>query len=421
MKGSVLAALCAAAFTAAVPAQQAPRTLTLMEAEELLVERSLPVAAGRHTVESNEAAHRIAGYRPNPTLQVTADQVPFTSNIPGSVPRFFSTNSDAGANPVYAVQYEQLLERGNKRALRQLQAEAVTSASRAQVLDTVRQQLLALRQAFTAALLAKSNLRLAEDTDAQYAETEKIMEIRHRSGDVALVDLDRIKAARLSYRQAILDARSAYWQACRDVQTSLNLAIPVEAAGALSHKPVGTALAALQHTALEERPDLAAARRSEVAAGHGTRLAEAQRTRDITVAMNLQRVGNDHAVGATASVPLFLFNNNREAVRQATAQQRLANVQVRQAELNVQAEVEKAHQALRVAQQSLDLYNREAVERTARIREVILYSYQRGEASILEVLEAQRNANQIQTSFNQSMAAYESAYWQLEFAVGGRL
>lgn len=421
MKGSVLAALLAAASTAVTSAQQAPRPLTLAEAEELLVERSLPVAAGRYVVEGNEAARRIAGYRPNPTLQVMADQVPFTSNVPRSVPRFFSTNSDAGANPVYSVQYEQLLERGNKRALRQLQAEAVTDASRAQVLDTIRQQLLALRQSFTTALLARTNLRLAEDTDSQYAETEKIMEIRHRSGDVAAVDLDRIKAARLSYRQAILDARTAYWQACRDVQSVLNLAAPVEATGALQHRPVQSGLADLQRTAVDERPDLAAARRSEIAAGHGTRLAEAQRTRDVTVAMNLQRVGNDHAVGATASVPLFLFNNNRDAVRQATAQQRLANVQVRQAETAVLTEVEKAHHALHAAQQSLDLYNRDAVERTARIREVILYSYQRGEASILEVLEAQRNANQIQTAFNQSMAAYEAAYWQLEFAVGGKL
>ncbi|MGC4054223.1 MAG: TolC family protein [Paludibaculum sp.] len=114
------------------------------------------------------------------------------------------------------------------------------------------------------------------------------------------------------------------------------------------------------------------------AAERGTRLAEALRKRDVSVAVEYQRVGNDQALGAIVSFPLFLFNNQKAAIGQAVAQQHLTEVQVRQAEAQVAADVDKAYFAMSSAKQALDLYNKDAVDRAARIREVMLYSYQEG-------------------------------------------
>jgi cobalt-zinc-cadmium efflux system outer membrane protein len=219
--------------------------LTLEQAEEVLVQQNLQVLAGRVTADVAEAAQRVAGLRPNPTLQLGAEQFPVWSNIHGSYPRFVSTNGDAGANPTYTGQLSHLIERGRKRELRAEQAGAVTEAAKAQTLDTIRQQLLQLRQAYTAALLAKANLELAQQTDLQYRETERLNEIRLRAGDIAEVDLDRIKAARLSYVQAIEEANLAYAQAIRDVQTLLT-AEPqsdLTVAGELLVRPVPLSLA----------------------------------------------------------------------------------------------------------------------------------------------------------------------------------
>jgi outer membrane protein, heavy metal efflux system len=420
-------------------ADEMPKQLSLEQAEEMLVKRNLAVGAGRYQVEINEAARRIAGLRPNPNLEVGMEQIPFTSNVPGSVPRFFSTNGDAGANPTYTVQFGQLIERGGKRDLRSQQADAVLEGTRAQVLDTLRQQLLLLRQAFSSALLAKANLQLFEDADRQYLETEKLMEFRLRAGDIAGVDLDRVMAARLAFRQAVIDARLAYWQACRDIQSLLNYTQrqvspaaaqpmpsayqppPFDVAGELTDRPVGFSPEELKKIALTERPDLLAAQKTQTAGERGTRLAEALRKRDISLALEYQRVGNDQAVGAVVTFPLFLFNNQKAAISQAVAQERLAAMQVRQAELQVVTDVEKAYLSLSSARQTLDLYSKDAIERATRIREVILYSYHRGEASLLEVLDAQRSANQILASYNQAKAAYQNALWQLQSAVGRSL
>src|SRR5262245_18472533 len=88
-----------------------PRRLTLAQAENLLVERNLVVLAAKYQVEANRAARLIASYKLNPTITLGAEQIPFYSPIAGSYPRFFATNPDAGANPVYTLRFDQIVER----------------------------------------------------------------------------------------------------------------------------------------------------------------------------------------------------------------------------------------------------------------------------------------------------------------------
>ncbi len=395
-----------------------PATLSLEQAEEFLIQRNLPVAVGKVQVEVAEAARRIAGLPPNPTLQLGSEQVPVWSNIPGSVPRFVSTNGDAGANPTYTAQLSQLIERGHKRQLRVEQASALTDAARAGVLDTIRQQLLLLRQAYTAALLAKANVELAEEADQDYAETERASEIRFRAGEIAQVDFERIRAARIGYRQAITDVRLAYAQAMRDIELLVGMPAGRQLQGELQQRPLSLNLAELKTLARAERPDVVAAQKFEAASAAGIRLAEAQGKRDLSVAMQYQRVGTDSTLGASVSFPLFVFPHQREAVAQAVAQQRGAALQRRQAQAQVEAEVEKAYLGLTAAQQSLGYYDSGTVELARKIRETVEYSYQRGEASLLDLLDAQRTSKQTLMNYNQAKAAYENAYWQLVYAVG---
>jgi outer membrane protein, heavy metal efflux system len=122
-----------------------PRRLTLPQAEELLLQRNQLIAASRYQLEVSQALRQIAGYKLNPVVHVAMEQVPVQSPLPGSAPRFFATNPDAGANPVYTGQVTKIFERGGKRELRVQQAEAVVSVSRAQILDTFRTQLYQLR------------------------------------------------------------------------------------------------------------------------------------------------------------------------------------------------------------------------------------------------------------------------------------
>ena len=393
--------------------------MTMSEAEELLLRRNLTVAAAQSQVNMAEAFRAIAGLRTNPVVEFGAEQLPFYSNLPGIVPNFHRSTADGAANPTYTLQLGQLIERGHKRQLRAQQADAQVEAARAQLQDVFRLQLLELRQAFTAALLARANLQLAEETDRQYGETERVMAIRLRGGEIAEVDLDRVKAARLPFVQAVLEAKLGYAQAVRQIAQLLGTSTPLaDVTGSLLDSITLPSLEDLKAAALAERPDLQAARLFETAAEKGVRLAQALRTRDVFASVQVQRTGNDYALGGRISVPLFVFNNQRGFISQAVAGERLAQTQVRQAELQVLTDVERAWQAAQSARLALNLFNTEALERSRSIRSIITYSYQRGEADLLEVLEAQRSANQILTGWNQARANFMNAVWQLQAATG---
>jgi cobalt-zinc-cadmium efflux system outer membrane protein len=439
------------------PAPEVPADLDLPKAEQLLWARSLSVVASRFQLDAAQQARLIAGYKPNPFLQLGMEQIPVRSPISGSYPRFVTTNPDAGANPVYTAQFNKLFERGDKRRFRIEQADQNVAAAQAQIDDTYRNQLFALRQAFAAALLARDNLQLTQSLDQDYQRLQELTETRVRVGSSAQIELFRVRSGRLPYAQAIIDARNAYEQAVQDILNLLtarppdepsvsseikyappNQSTPAAAAqmtgpqevsvlragptlnikGSFTDSPIGRTLGEIRVIALQQRPDVVQARDTLNAAQAATRLAGAQRHRDLSGGVEYQRVGSDDSVGIVAQVPLFLYNNQKAGIAQAVALEHTAETQLRQTELQAVTDVQKAFQAYLGARQSLDLYQKDNLLQVQKLVEVADFSYQHGATSLFELLDAQRTLRQTQTAFNQARENYQLAIWQLEEAVG---
>ncbi len=433
---------------------QIGRQLTLAQAEELLRLRNLAVAANRHQLDASRAARLVAGYKPNPVLSLGAQQFPFTSNVPGSAPRFVSTNPDAGANPLYTMHVDKIIERGGKREFRIEGADAAVQTATAQIEDTLRTQRFQLRQAFVSALLARDNLRVAAQLQDSYAQTVTLTATRVRAGDLAAVDLYRVQAGSLPFRQAVLDSQTSYEQAARDLLNLLDVApadvspsgtlqlapaariateaqplevlsletflasAPVEVMGDLSGKRVTVSLPELRALALANRPDVQMAQSNLRAAMAGNRLALAQRKRDVVVGAEYQRVGNDQAFGMTMQIPLFTYNNQQAIAAQTGAAARTAEVQLRYFERQALTDVEKAYQAYLAALRALALYSEANLKQVEDVRSITAYTYQRGAVSLFELLDAERVARQTLIAYNQARAAYQLALFQLESALG---
>lgn len=435
---------CATAQQAPVPpvATSVPRTLSLFEAEQLLVQRSLTVAASRSQLQASEAARRIAEFKPNPQLQLGMEQIPFRSPVPEGAPRFFATNGNAGANPVYTAQFGKLFERGGKREFRTRQADAQIGAASAQVQDILRNQLFALRQAFGNAILARDNLRLAAEIDAQYAKTEDLTSERVKAGDLPGIELYRLQAGRLQFQQAVIDAQSAYEQATRDLLNVLSArtqdviavdvrpnsalppandpfqSAPLLVVGDFSDAGVAYTAEQLKELARSTRPDLKIARANLEAADYGVRLAQAQRSRDINVATEYQRVGDDDTLGIVTQIPLFLYNNGKAGVEQAQALRAASEAQVHQFEIQVDTDVEKAYQTHLAAKKSVALYSEENLKQVRKVRDIIEFSYRHGAATLLELLDAERTVRQATSAYNQARANYQLSIWQIEESIG---
>lgn len=456
-----------------------PRKLSLVQAEELLLQRNLTVIAAKYQIEANRAARLIASYRPNPTLTIGAEQFNLSSRLFKNIIR---TDSNSAAATTYTIRYDQLVERGRKRELRTELAEQQLKASEAQMLDAVRVQLYQLRQAFTSAALARENLALAESTRDQYEQTIRLTAVKVENGDLAGVELYRAQAAAIQYQQAVQQARTSYQQAARDILNLLgakveevrrsealdsasvsrsglssepqvvNVAYQPDLPGLKAGGPAGGTVEAtkrdgqsipsdlpfdidfkfvdtpvlqapeeLKALALAERPDVVAARSLYESAGSAVLLARAQRVRDLSVGTFFQRVGSDQTVGANVSIPLFVHNKGVAAISQAEYLKQAAEAVVRQSELQVLTDIEKAYLTYQAARRTLDIYNSTTMARAEKLRSIATISYREGATNLIELLDAQRTYNQTVNAFNQARADYQLALWQLDQAVGRSL
>ena len=430
--------------------QKIPSRLTLADAENLLIQRNLAVTAARYQVEASRAARLIASYKPNPVLTLGAEQIPFYSPL-HDAPRFFSTDSNAGAQPTYTLRFDKIIERGGKRELRTEQADFQIKTSEAQMLDAIRTQLFQLRQAFNNAMLARQNLNLAETTQQQYEQTEKLTQVKLQNGDLPALELYRVRAGKLQYQQAVLQAQAAYDQSTRDIlnllgaraeevtprqvaqtvglegpdqagdlSSSLRTAA-LEIVGSFDSRPLMQTVAELRDMAINERPDIVAARNTFQGANRGLLLAQATRRKDVDISYEYQRVGDDNSAGVVFQLPLFVYNNQQAAITQADAQRRAAEALLHQAELQALTDVEKAYRAYESARRVLDLYNSENLSQVEKLKTISAISYTEGAASLFEVLDAQRTYNQSMVAYNQAKADYQLSLWQLEQATGRQI
>src|SRR5262249_9586781 len=257
-----------------------PRQLSLDKAEEIFLEHNLAITAARYGVDIARAQRLTAALRPNPTITFAAEAFDV-----GHLGRnIVSTNPDTAANKLYTFRYDQILERGNKRELRAAVAKSQLQAAEAQVLDATRQQLFQLKQAFYTAVLARENLRVADENIYLINSTEQLIKLHVDTGDTAEWELIKLQTNKVQYQRDLLAAQPSYQQAARDLlnllgaqpasvvavlpisQTnqapSLLADAPVEVLGDLRLKPVELSLAELQQAVLDSRPDVIAARRN---------------------------------------------------------------------------------------------------------------------------------------------------------------
>jgi len=295
-----------AAASSPWPRVDVPKQLTLERAEEILLRNNLTVTAARYGVEVARAQKLIAGLRPNPTVTLGAEQV----DIGHPFHNLFSTDSNNAANRVYTYRFDQILERGEKRRLRADAADFQLQAAEAQVLDATRQQVFQLKQAFYTAVLARENLRVADENLYLANNTEQLIKLHVDTGDTAEWELTKFQANNVQYQRDLISAQLSYQQSVRDVLNLLGAQpssvvgttpvggpdqmpqlladSPIEVIGDLRIERWSKSLAELRAEVIDNRPDVIAARRNVDAAQRSVRLAYSLGHRDIDVATEYQ-------------------------------------------------------------------------------------------------------------------------------------
>ena len=131
-----------------------------------------------------------------------------------------------------------------------------------------------------------------------------------------------------------------------------------------------------------------------------------------------KRTNGFDTFGGGFSIPLPLFNRNQGAIARAQATLAADTSALGQAELDALVEVEKAFRGYAVNLAEARRYRENLADKATRVRRITEISYQEGQASLLELLDATRTYNQIRLAQNHAEFAYRMSLVELEAATG---
>jgi len=184
----------------------------------------------------------------------------------------------------------------------------------------------------------------------------------------------------------------------------------------------------LIRTAQNNRSDLQAALQHKNVSQSAIELAKANRAIDLglTIGVDYNTQARNviaptpsfTAVNAGISIPLKFSNKNHGELRSAQYSMMQAEQLYKQTELTIQAEVTQAFYDYQAAQKQVMQFNTGLLAEANAILDGKTYSYQRGETSLLEVLDAQRNYNEIHQNYYQTLYHHAAKLVELERAVG---
>ncbi|MDB6033570.1 MAG: Outer rane efflux protein [Verrucomicrobiales bacterium] len=419
MKGQAESTPPQAAVSATlVPSWSMPQTLTLPEARRFAFERNWDLLAAKSDVDI-AVAQRIVGREfPNPTFSWSTAKLPADSNPAGT-----SAGNDLwhrNYDTIFAI--NQLFEIGGKRSNRQASATAGVKAAEARLLDARRTLDLAVTRAYVTALLAQTNVSILRQSAEGLKREAKIAEARLNAGDISRADKAQIEIAadRLE-----LDARAAETIA-RTARISVEVLLGAQ-------KPSGTWTPAdtLDSLALEtsvakgreysfppDRPDLLAAEALRQRAEADLKYQKALRIPDPTLLVQYEHEPPDqpNTIGFGLSFPLPLWNRNKGGILAARAAKEQAEFQLKKTEATITAEIASAEVTYADAAARWQQARETILPKSQEVRKTISFAYEKGGASLLDLLSAERNDNEVRLATAQAAADAANAAAALKAA-----
>ncbi|MDQ1855466.1 TolC family protein [Chryseobacterium sp. WLY505] len=393
---------------------QEKELLPFEEYLSLVGNKNLGYASQKYNVSMAEAAIQTANMFPDPQLEMET-----TNN---------GVNQNMGY--VYGASIGWTLELGGKRKARVNLAKNQSELSKIQLQDFFRNLRADASLGYIDALKSKALLEVQQDSYQNMQQLAKSDSIRYKLGTITLVTSKQSKLEAASLLNEVYQAESAAQQAITGLSIFLG-----------DGKITGRAVAGDFNTfnrdfsiddlilqALNERADLLAAKQNTEVAKSQINLEKANRVIDLGISAGAERhteATNEIAPSPTVnavkmgiSIPLKFSNRRNAGLKIAEMAHSQAEVEYKQIEQGIKAEVMQAYQQYTATQKQLKQFHNGMLSEAQNILEGITYSYKRGESSILEVLNAQRTYNNVRKDYYQALADNAAALIELERKAG---
>jgi len=380
---------------------------------ELVKTRNLDYAAQKYSVNISEAAIEVAKIFHDPSLSFD-----LIENRQG--------NSQSERD--YSIELGKTFELGGKRKARINLAKSNSQLAKALLDDYFRKLQAEAALAYLEALKQTSLLKVKTDSWKVMRELAEADSMRLKLGSIKEIDAVQSKLeAGIQFNdltEAESDWKNAASQLILMTGTSGNdtLWIPD---GTLHIGNRGFLLQNLITTAQNNRADLLAALCNKDVSQKTLDLARKERNIDLDMKVGfgnnlytIPGVVSENAFSGGIAIPLKFSNVYKGEIKMAEFQILQADDQYRQAELQIKTEIMQAFQRYNAFCKQVDSFDNGLLEKAQRVRTGKIYSYSRGETSLLEVLNAQRVYNDTQSDYIQTLYNRAAALVELEKAAG---
>lgn len=374
------------------PPTSRPGAYTLAQVLDLARSKNPTLLAAEQNLRAVHAQEIQAGVRVNPNLQINGNDI--------------SEDANASSPYNYSVQVSRLFERGEKRRWRLDDARATTAQTQAQLDDTIRQTILAVKQAFTHMLIAKEALELSSASLKDFRHEVDIASDRYKAGDLGKLDFERLDLQLGSFESDESNDIVNLRQASDQLQTLIGIATPgadFDVTGDIIPPVVTQTQDALVQAGLANRPDYAAAKFGVAAAEANARLAIANGTTDPTLEAEYDRSGTENSAGFSVNIPLRLFDRNQGNKQTARFQADASQFTQLAAKNQVVSDIDQAWIGYVQSKRLSDRFGEHYLDESHDVLSIAQFAFEHGGIALIDYLDALRDSR---SSTNDALNAY---------------
>jgi cobalt-zinc-cadmium efflux system outer membrane protein len=386
--------------------------LSVNEALGLFLSQNLDVLIAKYGIDYRKGQEVTARLFPNPLV------------IMGTLSSYTQGRTLSNSGQLFA-QVAQLFELAGKRGYRIESAGFGTQSAEAAFEDAVRQLGFTVKDTYYRVQLAQRRLVLAEENRDRFSRILGINTIRFNKGYIAEVDLIRIRLQMVDFHSQVIRSLQEAESARGDLRQLLRLSpkTPLELTTELAFRRVDPDIETLRVTALDARPDIRSKRYTFSQRESDLKLAKAFRVPDVTIGAGYAIQGsqgpdNPGQVAFNAGIPLPLFNRNQGGILQAEVSLQSAEAELNKTVNLVENEVEVSYRNLVQSRRLVEAYFGEVLDDARATFTIVERAYERGGATILDLLDAARTSRTIQQNYIEALFNYQHYLFLLESAVG---
>jgi cobalt-zinc-cadmium efflux system outer membrane protein len=383
-----------------------------------VVRHNLDLAIQRSTIAISQAAVTTAKVRPDWSADLGFPSADL---------------SNQGSPTTWSTGLNIPLELGGKRKSRVRAATADVATANSDYEDALRQSRAAAADAFIDSLGSRDILKSKQKSLGEFDRIVKVNEERVRVGDIGEIELVQSRVNRDQFRADVITAQADVISA--DLALGQQLGQPQKLSSQLP-VPVGRLeipdrtfnVDDLVTTAFQQRADVISKKRALKSAELRIDIAKTNLIPDVSFggAYTHSGVGtggfaqpadNTLSFGLSVNLPVsrLRYQGEVEATRAARTQ---AELQLSAVQLRVETEVRTAYSRYQASVQRLQLYRGGMLKDADRVLEARLYAYQRGGATLLEVIDAERTSADVYLSYSQALVEHAHALVALEQTAG---